>query len=298
MPQTNDIGQVLRRLAVADSEMGAVPCAPGGAAVQRYLVGVLLAALPCLAFAVRYFGLRVLAMVLIAFVAGAMVEAAFGWVRHKPIGGGSLVFSVLLVLMLPPQIPLWMVALGSAFGHLFGKEVFGGTGSHLFSPVLIAKGFLMFSYPRVVTGSYFGSMLEFDAPYGWLWCSVAIFVGGIALVQTRRVNVRVPAGIILGAACLGMGYQMGGVLPFESVGELLVSDGFLFGAFFLAGDPSTCPRTDDGRWFYGFVIGAMAVLMRTYSNYSEAMLSAILVGNVFAPTVDALSAVRLGRHPE
>ncbi len=299
MPSSNNIKQVLLRLALARGNCQAPESEPSRATdMEQYLAVALAAAVPCVCLAAYHFGARIWAMVLVAALSGAAVEAAFGAVRKKPIGGGALVFAVLLVLFLPPDIPLWMVAVGSAFGCLFGKEAFGGTGSHIFSPVLVAKSFLVFSYPRIVKGSYFGSMLEFDRHYAWLPCCIFIILAGAAMVVHRPGNLRTLGGILLATVCLGVGLQALGHLPFDSVGELGLSDGYLYAACFLACDPACSPRRKSGKLLYGALIGICAVLMRTFSTYHEAMLSAILIGNLFAPTIDALSEIQLGRRAE
>jgi len=297
---------VLIRLIVSDGKRSAPgPELPSGREMQDYLLTVLLASVPCMWVAAHYFGgKRMLSMVLVAFVGAALVEIAFGLVRKKPIGGGAVTFSVLLVLMLPMDIPLWMVFMGSAFGTMFGKEVFGGTGMHIFSPVLVGKGFLMFSYPKLLTQkSYFGSMLEFTlqgepAPMAWVLSAVVILLGGAALALVRPSNGRIFAGIMFAGIFLSIGFEKLAGFPFESVTHMVVSDGFLLGAAFLACDPSISPRDDEAKWFYGLAIGSLAVLMRCFSNYTEAMLSAILIGNLFSPSLDMLAKVRVGRRVE
>ena len=270
---------------------------PDGRDMQRYLTAALAFGIPAIILSSAYFGLRVLAMVVVAVASSLLVEAAFAKVRRKALSGGTVAFAVLLVLMLPPDIPLWMTALGAAFGTLFGKEVFGGTGTHIFCPVLVGKGFLMFSYPQVVLkGSYFGSMLSSaTAPFGWLTTSTLILLGGLAMVRARPMNLRIMTSIMAGAVCLAVGLAETSLFPFRFIGELFISDGFLLGACLLACDPACSPRNDEGKWLYGLLIGASDVLMRSLSNYSEAMMSAILIGNTFAPTIDALSHIRLGR---
>jgi len=289
-------------------------------------------------------------MLVVAFVAAAAVEIVFARVRKKPVGGGALVFAVLLVLILPfdtgadapagaasqpaaaeavsqpatqpgtiplKSIPLWMVALGSAFGIFFGKEIFGGTGHHLFSPVLVGKGFLMFSYPTVVKGSYFGSMLDIPGePTPWMIASAVILLGAVAMIVARPGNWQTLVAIVATGA--GLGYLMESIaaaqagattqatqaamavsyLPYDSVLKLLAADGFLFGVCFLACDPACSPRTAVGKWIYGVLIGGVAVLMRCFSNYSEAMLSAVLMGNLFAPMLDVIVRGLAGRRAE
>ena len=295
----NMILATLKRLAIADGIRPApAPYLPSGRDVRRYLLASLLAALPSLALAVYYFGPRILAMVAAAFSAMAAVEIAFGLIRRKTIGGGALVFAVLLVLILPPQIPLWMVAVGAAFGAFFGKEIFGGTGHHIFCPVLVAKGFLMFSYPQIVKGSYFASMLDFNPPDAWLICSAVILLGAAAMIIAKPANWLVLAGIFVAGSSLGLNLDIVGRLPFDTPLQMMAVDGFLYGACFLACDPACSPNTKTGKWLYGLLIGSVAVMMRCFSNYTEGMMSAVLIGNLFAPTIDALSRLNNSKRNE
>ena len=288
--------KIIGKLTIGGGEEAApAPSMPSGTEMRNYLGAALLAAVPCLTAAMFFFGHRILLMLAAAFCAGTAVEIAFAVLRGRPLRGGSLAFAALLVLVLPPAIPLWMVAAGSAFGVFFGKEVFGGTGHHVFCPVLIGKGFLMFSYPQVVKGSYFGSMLEHE-PGAWIVCAVITLLGGVEMVLACRSNWRVLSGILLSALCLTVSMQMSGKLPYDSAIKLIAADGFLLGACFLACDPACSPRDGNGKRLYGLLIGSVAVLMRCFSNYSEAMLSAILIGNLFAPTINAVTGVDAERR--
>ena len=300
-------GTVLARLALGNADLADRPDLPGGKEMRRYLVAALLAALPCYALATRWFGSRLWLMWLVAFVAGAAVEIVVGLVRRRPIGGGALVYAALFALTLPPTLPLWMVAMGMMFGVLFGKEAFGGTGSHIFSPVLVAKGFLLFSYPTRVMGVYFGNLLDLNTsdtvmaaanttplslPTAWLAAGAVTLLAILAMAVARPANLNILVGILLAAAMAAMGFASAGMLPHENVIRFLGSDGFLLGACFLACDPAISPRNNAAKWLYGLLIGAVAVLMRTFSTYSEAMLCAVLLGNLFAPTLDLLAAGR------
>ena len=122
--------------------------------VKRYMTLVIVALMPALAAAVYFFGLRVLAMVIVSYVAGGAVEVLFAVVRKEEINEGFLVTGLLFPLILPPAAPLWMVAVGVVFGVLVGKELFGGTGRNLFNPALVGRVFLLLAYPRIMTESW------------------------------------------------------------------------------------------------------------------------------------------------
>lgn len=262
------------------------PGLPSGADTRRYLLAAMLGALPCLALAGYYLGPRVHVVAVAALSGSAAVEVAFAIVRHRHMSGGSPAYAFLLALILPADIPLWMAAVGGGFGTFFGREVFGGTGHHVFNPVLLAKGFLLFSYPTVVTGTSFGSILGVGAPGSEPVVIGATLAGAATMLIAHRSNARTLGGVLLGGAAAALVLGRMGQLPMESPARMLVADGFLFGACFLACDPSTAPATDPGRWTYGALVGLAAVVMRTFSTYTEGMLSAILIGNLSAPTID------------
>ncbi len=88
----------------------------------------------------------------VTLAAGGLIEVAFAIIRKHEINEGFLVTSALLPLTLPATIPLWMVALGIAFGILIGKEIFGGTGMNILNPALTARAFLFFAYPAHLSG--------------------------------------------------------------------------------------------------------------------------------------------------
>ena len=121
--------------------------------VKRFMSMVIIALAPCVLAAFYFFGLRVLAMILVSYAVGGAVEVAFAIVRKREINEGFLVTGLVFPLTLPPALPLWMVGVGVAFGVLVGKELFGGTGRNLFNPALVGRCFLVLGYPALGRGS-------------------------------------------------------------------------------------------------------------------------------------------------
>ena len=267
--------------------------------MRSHLVFTFLALLPALACATFYLGSRLPLLAIVAAATALLCELMFALVRHKPGNGGGIVYALLLVLMVPATTPIWMIVLGTAVGTVFAKEVFGGTGSHLFCPALVGKAFLVFSYPLAMKGPSFSSMLLFEGdPNAWLVCSVVIILCALPLVAARRSNVRIIGAALLGAVCAGIILQQNNALPFDSILEMFGADSLLFGACLLVCDPATSPRDDEAKWLHGLMIGVLAVFMRAFSTYTEAMMSAVLIANVFAPTLDILAGISLSRRAE
>lgn len=296
--------------------------------IKRFMSMVIVALLPALACAVYFFGLRVLAMVVVSYAAGGAVEVVFALVRREEINEGFLVTGLLFPLVLPPALPLWMVAVGVMFGVFVGKEIFGGTGRNPFNPALVGRAFLALAYPAAMSGGWIepsahptGRIFEYvsagdaDVVSGATplaaarqgqfvdgmdlflgnvtgcageTSAAAILLGGIFLVLTRVANRRIVAGM-LGAFMLTEAVLYA-VLPVAIPSPVwqLLAGGVLFGAFFMATDPVTSPATNGGRWLYALLIGAITALIRHMTGYVEGVMFAILLGNICSPLLDEI----------
>jgi len=296
--------------------------------VKRFMSMVIIALLPVLLASFYFFGLRLLAMLAVSYIAGGAVEVIFAIVRKEEINEGFLVTGMLFPLILPPTLPLWMVAVGVIFGVLVGKEVFGGTGRNVFNPAIVGRCFLALAYPAAMSSHWVkpgqqlgGRLLEYvsasnldavstatplvSAKQGELAAlshlvigsvpgsvgetsGMAIILGGVFLLLTRVANWRTVASI------LGSAFVFAGILhhvnPQQYAPALwhLFAGGLLLGAFFMATDPVTSPATNAGKWFYGTMIGITTILIRNFSGYVEGVMFAILLGNIVAPILDEI----------
>ena len=115
--------------------------------LKRYMIAVVVCLLPPLTVAIYNGGLRAIAMIVVSYAVGGAVETVFALHRREPINEGFLVTGILFPLTLPVTTPLWQVGVAIAFGVLFGKEVFGGTGHNPFNPALVARCFALIAYP-------------------------------------------------------------------------------------------------------------------------------------------------------
>ncbi|HHD57324.1 MAG TPA: NADH:ubiquinone reductase (Na(+)-transporting) subunit B, partial [Desulfobulbaceae bacterium] len=261
---------------------------------------------------------------LVSILAGGLWECIFNLVRGHEMSEAFLVTSLLFALILPPTIPLWQVALGISFGVIFAKEVFGGVGMNFMNPALAARAFIFFAYPGQMSGDQIWtavdgvssatalSTLASGAPghalsnlhISW-WqafigtipgsmgetSTLACLIGAAALLVVGIASWRVMLGMLLGGiGCSLLFYMIGSdVNPMFSVPPHwhLVLGGFAFGLVFMATDPVTAPHTFTGRWIYGVLIGALAILIRVANpGFPEGVMLAILLGNVFAPLLD------------
>jgi len=227
-------------------------------------------------------------------------------------------------MIIPVECPLWILAIAVAFAVIIGKEIFGGTGMNIFNPALICRAFLFFAYPTKMSGdqvwvaqnSIFG--LGQTLPDGFTMATplgqigqgtdvtaslndmivgfipgsvgetsvIAIAIGALILLCTGIASWKTMLSVFVGGSLMAFISEQTGqtLIPWY---EHLVLGGFAFGAVFMATDPVTSCRTETGKWFYGFIIGAMAVIIRVMNpGYPEGMMLAILLMNMFAPTID------------
>jgi Na+-transporting NADH:ubiquinone oxidoreductase subunit B len=267
--------------------------------------------------------LALLPNILVSYIVGLGIEFAWAQWKHEEIQEGYLVTGILIPLITPVTIPLWMLALAVAFSVIFAKEIFGGTGMNIFNPALVARAFLFFSYPSKMTGDSvwvaksaicglgfdvadgktmatpLGEMAQganipfnMDWIYGLIPGSVgetsliAIAIGAVILLWCGIASWKTMLSVFIGGGVLGAIFNATGSLTLPWY-EYLVLGGFAFGAVFMATDPVTSARTETGKWIYGFIVGAMAVIIRVLNaGYPEGMMLAILFGNMFAPLID------------
>ena len=257
---------------------------------------------------------------LVTNLVGGFWETLFATVRKHEINEGFLVTGLLFPLTLPPTIPLWQVAVGISFGVVIGKEIFGGTGKNFLNPALTARAFLFFAYPAEISGDAVwvavdghtgatplaqiaaGGMGELsysmtNAFWGFIPGSMgetstaAIILGAIILIATGIGSWRIMLSMTIGALLLAsLLYGIGsGTNPFFSLPPHLhlLLGGLAFGIVFMATDPVSGAMTLKGQYFYGGLIGVMAILVRVINPaFPEGVMLAILFGNCFAPLID------------
>ena len=268
--------------------------------------------------------LAVLPRVIVRYVVGLGIEFAWAQWKHEEIQEGYLVTGIIIPLIIPVTTPYWILVLAIAFAVIFGKEIFGGTGMNIFNVAVLTRMFLFFSYPSKMTGDNvwvsqdailgFGNQLP-DAftmatPLGQIGQGVAptaslcdmftglipgsigetsviaIAIGAVILLCSGIASWKIMLSTFLGGGLVAALFHATGLSPIEWY-EQLILGGFAFGAVFMATDPVTSARTETGKWFYGFFIGAIAVVVRVLNpGYPEGMMLAIFFGNMVAPLID------------
>ena len=266
-------------------------------------------------FQLLFYGLwKVLPMIIVSYVVGLGIEFAVAQMKGHEINEGFLVSGLLIPMIMPVEAPLWMVALSTAFAVIIGKEIFGGTGMNIWNPALLARAFFFFSYPSMISGDKvwiagdtadaisqatplaqmaLGQPLTYstaDMFWGFIPGSVGetsafcILIGAVILLLTNVASWRTMISVFVGGYLMALVFQpISGVEAYQQ----LLMGGFAFGAVFMATDPVTSAQTNTGKYVYGLLIGAMAVIIRCINpGYPEGMMQAILLMNTFAPLID------------
>jgi len=266
-----------------------------------------------------YGAIKILPIIVVSYVVGLSIEFGFAQWRKHDVNEGFLVTGMLIPLVMPPDVPLWQVALATAFAVVIGKEVFGGTGMNFLNPALLARAFLFFAFPSSMSGdnvwiaekadAFSGAtplaemMIGANLPSTSFWdmllgimpgsigetSSIAILLGAAFLLITGIGSWRIMLSVFMGGALMGLTFNLFGSNPYTQIPFYYhyVMGGFMFGAVFMATDPVTAAQTNKGKWIYGILIGVMAVLIRVVNPaYPEGMMLAILLLNVFAPLID------------
>jgi len=174
--------------------------------LKRVMSMVIISVVPCVLAAFYFFGLRFLAMIIVSYAAGLTVEAIFAMIRKEDINEGFFVTGILWPLILPPNLPLWMVALGVAFGVLIGKELFGGTGRNVFNPALVGRCFLSLAYPKVMAASWVEPSHELiGGLLTWVTPSLDAVSGATPLALAKQGEMGSIAHMLLGSVsgCAG-----------------------------------------------------------------------------------------------
>ena len=278
--------------------------------------------------------LTVLPLVVVSYAVGLVVEFMFTVIKGHEVEEGYLVTGMLVPLIVPIDIPLWMLAVAVVFGVVIGKEVFGGTGMNILNPALTIRAFLFFAYPTWMSGdkvwvhkavewtgtddaisgeTILGSYAQnqeiiyslSEMFYGFIPGSVGetskllIILGALVLIFTKIGSWRIIVSTLIGALVMGLIFNLVvdtgiitesskfyGLMSVPYWKHLLIGS-ILFGAVYMATDPVSASQTNKGKWIYGFLIGFISIMIRVFNPaYPEGVFLAILLMNVFAPTID------------
>lgn len=263
---------------------------------------------------------KVLPMIIVSYGVGLGIEFGFAIWRGHDVNEGYLVSGLLIPMIMPVDLPLWMLAIAVVFAVVIGKEVFGGTGMNIFNPALLARAFVFFAYPTFMSGdkvwvsealttdglsgaTILGSLAQnieptysmMDMFLGFIPGSIAetsklaILIGAFLLLSTGVGSWRIMLSSVIGAVITVLLFNLLGLnalMNFSWYNHLLVG-GFAFAVVFMATDPVSGAQTNRGKWIYGLMIGFFSMTIRIFNPaYPEGAMLAILLMNAVAPTID------------
>jgi Na+-transporting NADH:ubiquinone oxidoreductase subunit B len=232
---------------------------------------------------------KIVPMIIVSYVVGLSIEFGFAVYRGHEVNEGYLVTGLLIPMIMPVDIPLWMVAVSTAFAVLIAKEAFGGTGMNILNPALTARAFAFFAYPTYMASNVdaisgetiLGTLAAggevnysmFEMFQGAIPGSIAetstlwVAVGALILILTGVGSWRIITGGILGAAVMGLLFNLWGanaLMSFSWINHLVVG-GFAFGIVFMATDPVSGAQTNKGKWIYGILVGIFCIMIRVFN---------------------------------
>jgi Na+-transporting NADH:ubiquinone oxidoreductase subunit B len=291
---------------------------------QKPMLWVCYALIPLIVASVYLFGWRSLVLTGLVLIIGIVTEALFTFPRGKPITSAVMVTGLIFTLSLPPTIPFWMAVVGIVVGVALGKMVFGGFGQNVFNPAMVGRCFIYITFPLQMTNRWvepflggLGGLTHWSASLDSLtqatpleilrqgeslpWqdllvgrtsgsigemSAILILLGGLYIVYKKAASWRLILSCLLGGI---LSSSLLGLFGFSQIPDpvsTLMAGSFLFGTFFIVTEPVSGAKTKTGQWIYGSLIGALIVVLRGFSNFSEGVMFSVLILNAFVPILD------------
>ena len=274
---------------------------------QSIMVDVAIAMLPATAFGVFQFGLHALLVLIVTIAACVLSEYVFEKITKRPCtisDFSAVVTGMILALNMPPEIALWIPALGGVFAIIVVKQLYGGLGQNFMNPALAARCFLLIS----CTGQMSAFTLD-----GWTGATplavlkagesvdvaamfigkipgtigevsvIALLIGASYLVVKKVISLRIPVTYILTTAVFVFIF---GQQDLNYVLAHLCGGGLIFGAFFMATDYVTSPITPKGQIVFGILLGILTGLFRIFGGSAEGVSYAIIISNLLVPLIE------------
>ncbi len=241
------------------------------------------------------------------------------------IGDGSAALTgILLAISIPSIAPWWVVIVGVAFAIIFGKQLYGGLGNNPFNPAMLGYAFLLISYPLQMT-TWAGDFVNLSQAFNVIfnlnavdalsgatrlddvktqlalgkiiselsvhstaqaWINAGFLLGGLYLLVRRVIFWHIPLAFLSGIVITAFLLSLGDIEHYLPIQNHLMLGGTMLGAFFIATDPVSACTTPKGRLIYGFLIGMLIVIIRTFGNYPDGIAFSVLLINITVPLID------------
>ncbi|ASQ90346.1 electron transporter RnfD [Prosthecochloris sp. GSB1] len=288
--------------------------------IESVMYNVALALAPATIMSVYLFGMSALVLTAVAIASCIGFEWMMDKARKKPascLDGSAMVTGLLIALNVPANLPLWMVVIGSFIAIAASKHVFGGLGYNVFNPALVARVFLLISFPAAMTSwplPFSVDMQTAASPLGILktdgleaavasvslrngffgvmngslgeTSALALLAGAAWLLYKRYITLTIPLTLI-GSVFLFTGlFYLVDPGTYASPVFHMVTGGLVLGAFFMATDMVTSPISMRGQIIFGLGCGLLTAVIRLWGGYPEGVSFAILIMNGFVPLLD------------
>ena len=282
---------------------------------QNLMLDVVIAMIPAAAFGVFHFGLHALLVMIVTVAACVASEYVYEKFMNKPItimDMSAVVTGLILALNMPPEIPLWIPALGGVFAIIVVKQLYGGLGQNFMNPALAARCFLLISL-ALFMNDFSSPAIGFDSVSGATplasmraggtvdlaalitgqiprtigeVSATALITGGIYKIPKKGISPRIPL-IYIGTTAVFI-FLFGGFDINYTLCQVFAG-GLIFGAFFMATDYVTSPITPKGQVVYGVVLGVLTGIFRLWGASPEGVSYAIILSNLLVPMIEKVT---------
>lgn len=293
---------------------------------------VIYALIPGALVGLYFFGLPAAKVIAISVVSCMVIEAITQEFMGRAVtisDGSAALTGLLLAMNLPAGSPWWLVVLGSLIAIVLGKQVYGGLGNNPFNPALVARVFLLISFPvqmttwpkprafllntaDTVTGAtplgalktaifehgsidIVGKLNLMDPFFGNIGGSLgeisalALIIGGVYLIARRIITWHIPVFFIGTVALMTGIFWVINPNLYANPAFHMLSGGLMLGAIFMATDMVTSPITNKGKIIFAIGCGVITVVIRLWGGYPEGVSFAILIMNAFVPLINKMA---------
>lgn len=302
---------------------------------QTLMLDVIIALLPLTAYGIYLFSIPALVRIIVSVLCCVGFESLFRLICNLDIRVKDLsavITGLLIALVIPPNLPIWMLILGCLFAIVVGKEFFGGLGANVFNPALVGRAFMFVSFSGAMTswiqpGNSFFDAMSTATPLKLINAKEGIALSASEIAKTLNLSSSTDlyTQLILGnhAGCIGetsillilLGFayllfkkvidwrtpvtMMVTAVAITAIGGInpiltLTSGGLAFGAVFMATDYVTSPVTPKGKLLFGAGCGLITGLIRLFSGMPEGVMYSILIMNAVVPFLNKIIPVKYG----
>ncbi len=261
---------------------------------------------PVTLFAIYSYRLDAVLLILVSVASAVASEAIYQYLTKKPLkikDLSAVVTGLLLALSVSPSLPLYVIAAGAVVGIVIGKQIFGGFGKNIFNPALFGRLFIIYAFPGTMDpwltpldGVATATPLQLILNEGLLTPLPDLFLGTIPgslgeastlllligaawLIYNRFANWRIPVSCLTAVIIISL-------LAGQNILFHLFSGSLMLGAFYMATDPITSPKTQLGRYIFGAGVGIIIMSMRLWGWLPEGTTFAILGMNLLVPLIN------------